>query len=112
MSTSYERNAIVSSNEKLDDWWIAGNWPKRSLEDDNRVYRRWRRICSPFAKCRSAVIYLSTIDTSPEVNGRVVTIGSWTTVRMGRLGTDEATTCANRHCVRPQQHQVLHYGFA
>lgn len=29
-------------------------------------------------KCRSAVIYLSRIDASPEVNGRVVTISPWT----------------------------------
>lgn len=33
---------------------------------------------SSVMKCRSAAIYLSRIDASPEVNGRVVTISPWT----------------------------------
>ena len=96
---------------KLDDWWIAGNWRgsrghSKAGEADARV------VCArpPFAKCRSAVIYLSTIDAPPEVNGRIVTISSWITVRMGRPRTYEATTrestpcearLGSRHDIRP-----------
>lgn len=64
----------------------------------------------PLAKRRSTVIYLSTIDAPPEVNGRVVTISSWITVRMDRPRTYEATTCANRHRVRPNRIPTRHQG--
>lgn len=52
-----------------------------------RVYR------PSLVKCRSTVIYLSRIDASPEVNGRVVTISR----RTGQsVRTANSRVCANR----------------
>lgn len=72
------------------DWeWKEKIEKGKCIEGTSGGWRRWctirddvqpgARVYRPsLVKCRSTVIYLSRIDASPEVNGRVVTISRWT----------------------------------